>query len=88
MSDRRLDDWLDAVGFEALDDVLPGDDPWAELDVAVTPLNDAQRAFLTGSLDPFDDRSVDATPIDDAALSDAEAAVIKFPRDPDDIEPF
>ncbi|HSL58905.1 MAG TPA: hypothetical protein VK866_13750 [Acidimicrobiales bacterium] len=46
----RLDDdllrWLDEAGFQADDD---GDDPWGAIEVAVTPLTDAQRAFLAHS---------------------------------------
>lgn len=94
MSDRRLDEWLDAAGFAPIDDQLavPGrdDDPWADLEVPITPLSDEQRAYISGSdlLDPFDDSRIDAGTIDDAEMADADSTVIEFPDDPDQIEQF
>jgi hypothetical protein len=94
VSDRRLDEWLDAAGFAPIDDEPSGrergDDPWADIDVPITPLSDEQRAYLSGSalLDPFDDGRIDAGPIDDAALADADTVVIEFPDDPGDVEQF
>lgn len=84
MSDHQLDDWLRAAGFIDVAVDGPVDDPWSDLDVAISPLSDDQRAYLAGGLDPFDDERV----VDEAAWSAADSAVIEFPADPDDVEPF
>lgn len=82
MNEPRLDEWLEAVGFDAGDssfDLLDADDPWGSSDVAITPLSDEQRAFLSAVVVFGDD------PVDPAGLAEADEQVIDFPDDP---EPF
>jgi hypothetical protein len=58
MSGDGLDLWLEAAGFDELDELevgaavtvgddrAPGDDPWADVGVAPDPLTADQRAFV------------------------------------------
>lgn len=82
MTTPGIDEWLASVGFSPIDQAADADDPWAGLDVAVTPLTDEQRAHLVGS------PTFDEGPVDPTLLADADEAVIEIPDDPDDVEPF